>query len=458
MTEFRPINRFTDFLLPPSIDDWIPEHHLARFVVEMVDQLDLSALTNSYRGAGSAPFHPAMLLGLLIYGYCTGVMSSRRIERATYFSVEFRYIATNQHPDHDTINAFRKRFLPQIEEHFLRVLTLARDMGVLKVGNVALDGTKLKANASRHSALSYEHACKIEKQLQLEIKELMAAADKADQEPVPEGLVVPEELLRREQRLAAVTKAKQEMEARAKERFEREKAEHEAKLAKRERKERETGKKPGGKPPEAPKEGPRPQDQVNLTDEQSRIMPTRGGSFEQAYNGQAAVDIESMLIVGVGVTQEPNDSRQVKPMLEQLGKLPEELGQVERLIADTGYFSAENVEAIENAGLEPMIAPKREEHHPDWKERFAEPAPLPEGADALTRMKHRLQTQAGKKIYAKRKCTVEPVFGIIKSVMGFRQFLLRGVQQARGEWSLVALAWNLKRLYIYTVNRAASAA
>jgi transposase len=269
---FRSIDRQTGFLLPPSVDEWLPEKHLARFIVEVIDGLDLRAMSGSYRGSGSASYHPCMLLGILVYGYATGVFSSRKLERATYDSVAFRFIAANDHPDHDTIAAFRRRFLKEIEALFVEVLQVAREMGVLKMGTIGLDGTKIHANASRHSALSYEHACKIEAQLKAEVADLMAKAEAADAVDIPDGLSIPEELARREERLAKLAAARAKIEARAKERYARELAEHDAKLAAREVKIAATGKKPGGKPPQPPAEGPRPDDQINLTDEESRIM------------------------------------------------------------------------------------------------------------------------------------------------------------------------------------------
>ena len=257
MSNFRPIDRDTGFLLPPSVDEWLPERHLARFVVEVIEGLDLRAMSGSYRGSGAASYHPRMLLGIIVYGYATGVFSSRKLERATYESVAFRFIAANDHPDHDTIAAFRRRFLEEIEA--VRAgAGLAREMGVLKMGTVALDGTKIHANASRHSALSYEHAGKIEAQLKAEVAELMAKAEAADQADVPDGMSIPEELARREERLRKLAEARAKIEARAKERHARERAEHEAKLAAREAKAAATGKKPRGRPPEPPVEGPRP--------------------------------------------------------------------------------------------------------------------------------------------------------------------------------------------------------
>ena len=448
MSNFRLIDRDTGFLMPPSVDEWLPERHLARFVVEVVEGLDLRSMAGSYRGSGEASYHPQLLLGLIIYGYATGVFSSRKLERATYDSVAFRFMAANEHPDHDTIAAFRRRFLKQIETLFVQVLGVAREMGVLKLSTVALDGTKIHANASRHSALSYEHAGRIEAQLQAEVADLMAKAEAADQADVPDGMSIPEELGRREQRLAAIARAKTTIEARAKERHAREQAEHEAKLAARAAKTATTGKKPGGRPPAPPVEGPLATDQVNLTDAESRIMPVAGGGFEQCYNAQAVVAAGSLLVIAADVVQAPNDKQQLAPMLDKIAELPDGLGKVGDLLADNGYFSEGNVNACAAAGIEPVIAMGRDAHHPAPDERFAAPPPPPREPTPLTAMDHRLKTPQGKQRYALRKQTVEPVFGIIKSVLGFRQFLLRGVDRVRGEWSLVTMAWNMKRMFV----------
>ena len=453
MANFRPTDRLTGFLLPPSIDEWLPERHLARFVVEVIDGLDLTALSKSYRGTGSASYHPAPLLGLLVYGYATGVFSSRKLERATYDSVAFRFIAANDHPDHDTIATFRRRFLPQITALFVQVLSLAREMGVLKLGTVALDGTKIHANASRHKALSYERAGKIEVQLKAEVAELMAKAEAADQADIPDGMSIPEELSRREDRLEKLAAARAKIEARARERFVREQAEHEAKLKAREAKTKATGKKPGGKPPAPPAEGPLPTDQINLTDEDSRIMPMAGGGFEQCYNAQAAVAADSLLVVAVDVVQAPNDKQQIEPMLKQIDALPDALGEAEILLADTGYFSAGNVTACMAAGIEPLIAMGRQPHHPPLSERFAQAPKAPQNPTPVQAMAHRLNTPQGRKLYALRKQIPEPVFGIVKSVMGFRQFMLRGLDQVRGEWNLVTMAWNMKRMFILSTQQ-----
>jgi transposase len=448
MANFRAIDRATPFLLPPAVEDWLPKDHLARFVVDIVDQLDLSELTRHYRGSGSAAYHPALMLGVLIYGYATGVYSSRRIEAATHDSIAFRYIAANAQPDHDSLCAFRRRFVEQIASLFVQVLCIARQMNLLKLGTIALDGTKIHANASRHSALSYGHAHKIEAQLEAEVQELLARAEAADCEPLPQGLSIPEELQRREARLGAIRQAKARIEARAAERDAVEQADYETKIQAREDNARTTGNKPRGKPPAPPSAGVRPTDQVNLTDEDSRIMPATGKGFEQSYNAQAAVDTESMLVVASAIAQVATDKQQLAPMLEAFAALPEELGSVAHLLSDNGFCSAANVERCVQAKIEPLLAVGREAHHPHWEERFSAPPALNEPASALERMKHRLRTTQGRKLYGLRKQTVEPVFGIIKSAMRFRQFLLRGLAAVRGEWALVTMAWNIKRMAV----------
>ena len=448
MSNFRPINRDTGFLLPPSVDEWLPQRHLARFVVEVVDGLDLSELVKAYRGSGIASYHPAMLLGLLVYGYATKTFSSRALERATYDSVAFRFIAGNEQPDHDTIAAFRKRFLGQIEVLFVEVLKLARTMGMLKVGTVAVDGTKIHANASRHSALSYGHAKKIEKQLRKEVQQLLRLAERADAQDIPDGMSIPEELERREVRLAAIAAAKAKIEGRAEERLQREQEEHQSKLAARAEKEQQTGKKCRGRPPEPPTGGVREKDQVNLTDEDSRIMKVAGGGFDQCYNAQALVATGSMLIVANEVSQASNDKKQLVPMLDKIRALPPELGRTQRILADSGYLSEANVERCEAAKIEPLIAMGRCPHHVSWKHRFAAaPKAPPDSATAMQKMAHRLKTPRGRKLYALRKQTPEPVFGIIKSVMGYRQAMLRGLENVKGEWNLVTMSWNIKRMF-----------
>ncbi len=448
MSRFRPIDRQTEYLLPPSVQDWLPESHLARYVVDVVEGLDLSVLERAYAGRGSDAYHPAMLLSLLIYGYATGTHSSRKIERATYDSLAFRFIACDQHPDHDTLATFRRRFGKQFADVFVQVLQVARENQLSRFGTVSLDGTKIHANASRHSALSYGHAQKIEAQLKAEVQEMLALAEAVDRTSVPEGIDLPAEIKRREDRLAAIAAAKAKIEARAKERFEREQAEFDVKMTKRQAKAAATGKKPGGKPPTPPAPGARAHDQLNLTDEDSRIMKVAGGGFEQCYNAQAAVDTASMLVMAPHLTQAGNDKEQVEPMLARIKALPQGLDQPDQLLADTGFFSERNVQCCQSAGIEPLIAVGRDQHHPDWRSRFEEPTPLEQPATHVAQMKHALKTRAGRAAYALRKQTVEPVFGIIKSVMGFRQFMLRGLDNVRNEWTLVCLAWNLKRMAV----------
>jgi Transposase DDE domain len=331
---------------------------------------------------------------------------------------------------------------------------------------VALDGTKIHtsasfsnrlcrwepqagfANASRHNALSYEHAGKIEAQLRSEVADLMAKAEAADQADLPDGFSIPDELARREERLRKLAEARAKIEARAAERHAREQAEYEAKLAARAAKEKSTGKKPGGKPPSPPAPGPLPTDQINLTDEESRIMPVAGGGFEQCYNAQAVVAEGSLLVVAAEVTQATNDKQQLAPMLGKVVTVPEEVGQPDTLLADSGYFSEANVEACRDAEIEPLIPKGRQTHYPPLDERLAEAPPPPEQPTPLEAMQHRLKTPEGKKLYALRKQTPEPVFGIIKSVMNFRQFSMRGLDKVRGEWNLVTMAWNIKRMFI----------
>ncbi len=447
-TNFIPTDRKTLFLLPPSVDDWVPEGHLARFVVDIVDQLDLRWISSAYGGKGSKAYHPSTMLALLFYGYATGVFSSRKIERATWDSVAFRFIAANQHPDHATIANFRRRFLRQLKPLFMQILLIAKEMGLLHLGKVSLDGTKVKANASKHRALSWDYAKRLERQLKKEVTALLDKAEVADRANIPDGMDLPEEITRREKRLKAIADAKAKIAQRAEERYKEEQDTHDQKMAEREKQEKESGKKPRGPKPKPPQPGPGKSDQVNLTDEESRVMPKSGGGFEQAYNAQAGVDTETMLVVTSHVSQAPNDKQEIVPALDNLAALPKELGKVDTLLADCGYFSADNVTYCNGKKITPYIAHKREQHNQSLWDRFSEPPPLPEDSDAVETMKHRLRTSSGRKLYGKRKSTVEPVFGIIKSVMGFRQFMLRGLKAASGEWDLVCIAWNLKRLHV----------
>jgi len=432
--------------LTVRLGDCLPPDHMARFVVDSVAQLDLSALYAHYGPRGGEPYAPEMLLGLLLYGYATGVFSSRKIERATYEAVPFRFIAGNLHPDHDTLATFRCTFLPELKDLFVQVLLLAQEAGVLKLGTISLDGTKVHADASKRKAVSYQRLRELETQLRAEVEELFALGEQSEQPEVPDGLVVREEIARREDRLARLAEAKAVLEARAEERAAVEQTEYEAKLAQREERERTTGHRPGGRPPTPPVPGPHDGDQYNFTDPESRIMKssTRAG-FEQDYNAQVAVDQQSLLIVGWALSNHPNDSQEAEPTL---AAIPSEIGTPEAAALDAGYFGPATLAACAKRGIEPYIATGRDPHHPSWQQRFAPlPDPPPEDASSQVKMAYKLRTALGKAIYGARKCTVEPVIGIIKEVLGFRQFSLRGTAATAGEWCLVCLAFNLKRFH-----------
>lgn len=446
MSRFIPVSRQQQYLLPPSVDEWLPDNHLARFIVEVVDQLDLSRLTRRYAGRGSAAHHPSVLLALLVYGYATGVFSSRKIERATYDSVAFRFISADTHPDHDTLAHFRKTYLVELEDLFVQVLSLAQAMQLVKLGQISLDGTKIKANASKHKALSYGHIDKLEAQLREEVQALLQKAAEADQAEAADGIDLPEEIARREDRLKALAEAKTKIVERVQQRDAQARQTYEDKVAHREA-QRQAGKKPRGAEPKAPAVGPKDRDQINLTDEESRIMPSHDG-FIQGYNAQAAVDVDSLLVVATTVSQHTNDKQQVEPMLAEIKSLPKPLGTPQALLADTGYFSGDNVNACCGQNIEPLIAMGRDSHHVALEERLAKDAPEPETDNPVKKMAWYLKTKEGKTRYARRKSTVEPAFGIIKHVLGFRQFSLRGLDAVAGEWKLVTMAFNLKRMHV----------
>jgi len=446
-TNFRLVDRDTAYLLPPSVDEWLPENHLARFVVEITDELDVSALEGAYTGSGSDAYHPRMMLALLFYCYATGTFSSRKMEAATYESVPVRYVAANQHPDHDTICSFRRRFLDPLSDLFVQILEIAHQMGLVEVGDVAIDGSKVTANASKHKAMSWERACQLENQLSEEVAEMMAQAEQADDESIDTDSL-PEEIAHRTDRLDKIRAAKAMIQERAEERYQAEKAAYEKKMADRKAKEERTGKKTPGRKPSPPEPGPSGSDQVNFTDPESRIMLTSSNGWQQAYNVQNSVDMDSYIILGGHITQATNDKQQLKPALDEVEGLPDELGTIKRLSADSGYFSQTNVEDVIGRQATPYIAKGRQNHHPDWKQQLSKADPPPDDPTPIQAMQWRLSTQEGRDFYAKRKSTVEPVFGIIKGVMGFRQFLLRGLKKVRGEWKLLQCAYNLKRMHI----------
>jgi len=428
------------------LGDCVPPDHLARFVVDTIAHLDLSAIYARYGARGGQPYAPDILLALLFYGYATGVFSTRKIERATYETVPFRFIAGNLHPDHDTLAAFRKTFLPDLKDLFVQVLLLAQVAGVVKLGNISLDGTKIHADASKSKAVSYQHLMALEAHLHTEVEELFALSEQANQGDLPDGLVVSDEIAIRQARLARLAEAKAILQARAKERTALEQAEYDAKVQERAEKARQTGRTPRGRAPKPPTPGPRDQDQYNFTDPESRIMKHRSTEgFEQDYNAQIAVDHASLLIVGESLSNHPTDQREAEPTLDAI---PPAIGPPQAGAMDNGYFSESNIAACEQRGIDPFIATGRDPHHPSWQERFAAlPVPPAANASPTVKMAYKLKTALGKAIYGLRKCTVEPVIGIIKAVLGFRQFSLRGELAAAGEWCLVCLAFNLKRLH-----------
>ena len=421
-----------ELLLPPSLREWLPENHLVYFVSDVVDQLDLSAIHAVYEKEkrGQPPYDPRLMTKLLVYGYCTGAYSSRRIQKRLREDIPFKVLAAGNEPDFRTISDFRKIHIKTLENLFEQVLAMALECGAIKLGRVSLDGTKLKANASKHKAMSYGRMKEKQRQLKEEVKQLLERAEAADeaedrQYGSERGDELPEELRRRETRLAKIKQAKKVIEQRARDKAAEEgKSAEEAKLAK-----------------------PDDKDQYNFTDPESRIVKGADG-FVQGYNAQAAVEPTLLLIVGQTVTEAANDKKQLMPMVElmeqQSGQRPE------AILADNGYCSEENLEHLESADqperkIDGFIATGKQKHGEHRKP--AKRGPLPKGATKVDRMKQKLKTKVGKAVYAARKCVVEPVFGQIKQARGFRQFLLRGKDKVKGEWALLCLTHNILRLH-----------
>jgi transposase len=453
-TRFVPIDRDTPLLLPPNLRDWVPDDHLVHFILDAVAALDLRQVKVNERGTGSEQYPPTLMVALLIYSYATGNFSSRRIEQSTYDSVPVRLLTADTHPDHDTICTFRRENKALLTESFVKVLQLAQQLNVLQVGQitVAVDGTKVLANASKHSAVSYERAGQLIEQLELEVQQLVAKAEQADSAPLLDGLTIPEEIARRQERRAALERARAEIEARAHARYAAELAEHEKKLAERAARQ-ERGEKVGGKPPQAPSATPEANAQYNFTDPESKIMKAGNGNhFEQSYNAQAAVEAQSRLIVGQRVSPAPNDKQELVATLQAI---PLEAGALAAVLIDSGFYSESAVQAVEQgaagqaSGTTVYAAMERKRHHRSVAdlEKRPEPEPPPAGASVSEVMKQRLASAAGKQKYKLRQQTVEPVFGILKSVLGFRQFRLRGLAKVQLEWTLVCAAYNLKRLH-----------
>lgn len=445
--QFKTVDYEESLQQTVSIAECLPPEHLARFIVSVVAMLDLSAIYAQYAPRGGEPYAPEILLGLLLYGYVSGVFSSRQIERATYESIPFRYIAGGWHPDHDTLANFRKTFLAQITDLFVQVLLVAKEVGVLQLGKISLDGSKMHADASKSKAVSYKRLLELEHLLQQEVAELLALSEQADAGALPATMDVQEELVLRRTRLANLAQAKKVLELRAEERYQAEKAEYEAKVQARAERARQENRKPRGRQPKPPQKGPQDRDQYNFTDPDSRVMKnSTDKGFDQHYNVQIAVEQESFLIVAHSLSNHPTDHNEAIPTLDTIAPA---VGTPEAAALDTGYFSATNIAEMERRGIDPYIATGRDSHYKSWRIRFAElPAPPPEDASPLVKMAYKLKTEIGQEIYKLRKSTVEPVIGIIKEIMGFRQFSLRGLAAAAGEWCLVCLAFNLKRLHV----------
>jgi len=452
---FVNVDHDTPLLLPPDIRDWVPADHLVHFVMDAVGQLDLQRARVNERGTGDEQHPPGMMLGLLIYSYATGVFSSRQIERSTSENVAVRLLCADTHPDHDTVCAFRRQNGELLAQSFAQVLEMAARCGVLKVGGitVAIDGTKVLANASKHTAVSYQHAGEQMRELDLEIEELLHKAEEADSTPLEDGLSIPEEVQRRQERKALLTKARAEMEARAFARAQAEQPKYEQVRARRE-KQRQEGKKPRGRDPQPPDPTPGPKDQYNLTDPESRIMKAGSGEhYEQCYNAQAAVEVESRLIVGERVTNAPTDKQQLLPSFKAVAP---QAGPVSEVLIDSGFFSEPAIRQIEQdeqaepTGITVLTALHREGHGRSVAQLEKRDDPPPPAADAsfVEQMAHRVATRSGRARYKLRQQTVEPVFGIIKQALGFRSFSLRGQAKTSLEWTLVTLAYNFKRLFI----------
>jgi transposase len=444
------IDRDTPMLLPPDLRQWIPEDHLAHYILDAVESLPLTTLRVNERGTGDEQFPPRMMLSLLIYCYATGTFSSRRIEGATFTDVAVRFLSGDTHPDHDTICEFRRQNRAVLAESFVRVLELAQELKLLHVGQItlAVDGTKVLANASKHRAVSYQRAGTQIELLQHEVAQLLAKAEQADSTPLHDGLTIPAEIARRRDRIAKLQTARVVIEERARHRAAQERPAYEAQVAERAAR-RARGERPRGREPQPPRATPAPKDQFNFTDPNSRIMKAGNGShFEQAYNAQAAVETDSRLIVAARVTDAPNDKEQLVPTVHAVP--PALRPAVHAVLADNGFYSAAAVTAVEaDGGPTVYAALDKSDHHRRLAdlERRPDPPPPPAEAAPSAHMRYRLQTQAGRALYRLRQQTVEPVFGIIKAVLGFRRFSLRGLAAVELEWTLVCLAYNLRRLH-----------
>jgi len=449
---FVNLDRQTPMFLPCDLREWVPGDHLVHFILEAVEQIPTAHFHVNHRGTGSEQYPPTMMLALLIYCYATGRFGSRTIEAATYCDVAVRYLCANEHPDHDSICAFRAANKPAFKAAFVTVLQLAQELRLTRLGAVSVDGTKIQANASKHAAVSYQRAGEMIQQLELEVEELMERAEQAEAQESKETLDLPAELARREKRVAALKQARAVIEERAKELAATQQPEYAAKQAARQA-QRDAGKKPRGKEPRPPSEQPHPKAQYNFTDPQSGIMKAGNGQhFEQAYNAQAAVDL-AMLIVGERVSVAANDKQELVATAAAIS--PVVVEEVKAVLADSGFYSEAAVQALEEkpagtpTGVTVYAAVEKLSHHKTVADLLPQPPPAAPGPEASAKetMSYRLKTDTGKALYKFRKQTVEPVFGIIKEVMGFRRFLLRGREKVSLEWTLVCVSYNLKRMF-----------
>jgi len=429
------VDRETPMLLPVDLREWVPGDDLVHFVIEAVDSMRLPSMAVNRRGTGSEQYPPRMMLALLVYCYCLGVFSSRRIERATYRDIAVRYLTGDTHPDHDTICAFRRQNGSVVREAFVEVLRLASEMKLLKVGTVSVDGTHIRANASKHKSVRYDRAGELERQLRADVEELLRKAEDQDRQDEVDGQSLPEEIARRERLREKMLEARRRLEERA---------------AAEGRVENSTE----GREQDNPKgggmagEGPRGEEQINLTDADSALMrKSKRDGYQQAYNAQAVVDADgSQLVLATDVLRTPSDANQLEPAIEAV---PESVGRVEKALADGGYVNADAIERVQKRGIEPYVAISDEEQNVrryDYRpprERKLKVVKDPR----LIAMREKLRSDEGRRIYAKRARSVETVFGIIKAPLGFRQFLLRGLEKVSIEWDLVCMAYNLKRLY-----------
>ncbi len=448
-TNFKPYQPNQLLLLPPDMKQWLPEDDLTYFIMDVINELDLSAIYQSYDSSkgGQPAFDPKMMTNLLLYAYCVGIPSSRKIEKAAYYQIPFRVLTADQQPDHDTIAEFRKRHLKALSGLFVEALRLCQKVGLVKLGHVSLDGTKVKANASKYKAMSYGRMEKKAEELEAEVKRLLTEAKAVDDEEDAKygkgnrADELPEELRFKQDRLKKIKEAMRSLETEAKTKADGKREE----ILQKEHALQKEGKKRKGKTPKDTSDKPEPKAQRNFTDPESRIMKDGASkSFEQSYNCQAGVDEQSQVIVATNVTQEPNDKQQVKPLVEDIKKNTEG-DKPEKISADSGYFSETNIDYLEAEGIEGFIATGRQKHgdvpEPVMRGR------IPKDATKQERMSRKLRTKKGRETYSKRKYIVEPVFGQIKETRGFRRFLLRGLENVSAEWDLICLTHNLLKLF-----------